>query len=500
MDSVDSVLAKENSRMKNYNYLVKDALGEEEQNVNMEELSYTTLNSRYAGIQEGKNKDTFAENKAKRKSEIEKIWHTKTSEEAKQLTEKKGNRTDPDYYSNYSLEQFEVLLKNNDRGGNSDLYNDVVTDLELYNKVKKSGSREELITLSLRLEESCNNYLTKRKPHFTSGKIRKAIIAKLKETLYTSKETMTTDKLKDKVQGDMQQFNGTSSTDSKDIKITNLNNAMVSNFDLISQYLQGTIQLTDAEIEQLDGNMDQIWEEMKKDIYEVDANQNKDLSTRFFNALGWTSRVPNVVPDIDDEIIARGPVDRKLLHTIAAFTTKVNDEEVRITGEHMAKQLMGYLAGNSRHFMSNGYAGKGTYLATAKNKNEMGRAREDSWTKYGTTNESVQLTLAFNEKTRLASQDKLEKLKGTLVRKLPRLAKHFNEITNGMRGGDPSLSIVGALFGYNATICRENSSFSFDYYVTYDRSTLSIATTAEKRVCGDDFGEIALDKEEQKYE
>ena len=59
--------------------------------------------------------------------------------------DKKGkniSRRQKEHYSGFSLQELEIVIKNNKYGSNSDLYNDVATDLELFNTLVKKVERK----------------------------------------------------------------------------------------------------------------------------------------------------------------------------------------------------------------------------------------------------------------------------------------------------------------------------------------------------------------------
>lgn len=462
-------LLKENERLRDYNYSAgfENANEEQEFKKGNEGLSYQALNSRYIDLEKTYDAESYSKHEKKRsrnKEIIENYWHTSSEEEAKNIIRSNnGDRTNPAYYESFDLKTMEALLKNSNRGGNSGLYNDVVTDLELLNNAEKNDiNHEEIVTISLRLEESCDKYISNRNPFFKEGKIRKALITALNGKLRVTKQSLKSD-----VTNSMEAFRTNSEQTEEGRK--NLEEATKANYNLITQYLQGNIELSKEEVLSLDINMGNLFAKMKeKYMYPVDRNQNKDLNTQFFNAIGWTSRNPRLV-EINSEETLKGPRHNiYLYHTISA-TTDIDD------ATPMAQQLMGVNKDGSRHYMSNGYAGKGTYLAANKQeKDPENRASNDSWN-YGSKKGSVQVTMAFNEKTRLVQENYLKALWEKKKKLFPSLLKQISGMANGSRSGDASLSIIGALFGYNVTQSNsEQDSFPYAYYVAYDRSALSI--------------------------
>ena len=458
-------LEKENARLQHYNYAAENEKEKKDLEEGRERLAYRTLNSRYIDLEKTSDNQSYSQHQKVReqnKKEIENRWHSNTEVEAKALRQgKEGDKTKPEYYAVFTLRDLEVLLKNSNRGGNSGLFNDVVTDLELLNNAEKNGiSHEEIVSLSLRLEQSCEKYISKRNPYSTEGKVRKAIITQVKSSLTITRESLWAENERAMALFDAKEEND-------EDKVNCMNKAVRANFDLASQYMQGTLELSKEQVEQLDTNMGRVFKEMYTgDAYKVDANQNKDVNTRFFNALGWTERKPRIVDGIFDDR-EKGPrPDINMYHTINNGFGNVIP---------MVKQLMGIGTGKSRHYMSDGYAGKGTYLASEKKgKSTVAEAQTKSWS-FGTKAGSAQLTMAFNERTRLVKQSELDDLKKKLCAKFPSFNDLFNKVQALGRSGDPTLSIVGAVFGYNATLSTmEGADFPFDYYVAFDRSALTI--------------------------
>ena len=131
-------------------------------------------------------KERYAEKKRK----LEDIWHKSNLSDVEEFRRestyfsyvngRKYSKKEREYYEIFNLRQLEKILKSNNRGKeNSDLYNSVATDLEIYNLVSKGVEYEEKVQLLKRLEESCENYLSARSPKSDKGKIRYAIISQI---------------------------------------------------------------------------------------------------------------------------------------------------------------------------------------------------------------------------------------------------------------------------------------------------------------------------------
>ncbi len=505
-DFPDSVA--EEKKIKSYETWVQD------KTVTDTELSYRTMNSRFYNLDtEGLSESELQTKKKSRQTEkerIEGIWHTKTKdkiEDLDQLADKKHKPKDVEYYEHYSLEQLEILLKNNDRGGNSDEYNDVVSDLEVYNsviqnceknQVEKKDVEPELIE---RLKESARKYIKSKHPISTQGKLRKAIISqiyrKLKDeaeepktqTEKTSAQQTTSEEavLQTEKEVTFQQAkNDFQALKKKKTKTPEqIAQVLQEHSVLVAQAMQGKLTLSKEEEAVLDANMTELVTMISKD--KVDEHQSPCLTTRFFNAMGWTAKKPTLTDDKGlREEVKKSPIPHTMYHTM--------NEMPHHKAVDMAKQLIG----GERHYLSDGNHGKGTYMAyNAGHKGITDEAAsQDSWS-YSNVAGSVQVKMCLSDKIQIVSEDELSKSW------IPRLKERFGKLASYIEqvetsftaryvttSGIPAYSIFAALCGFNAiSFSGRNVSWSnpekidtdVKYLAVFDRSALVMSTQAEMR-------------------
>ena len=462
----------EKQRLKEYE-LIKVEQGNEEEN----KLAYGELNTRFLDMERQymkedefqKKKDSYKETK----KNIEEMWHKNTSVKVKDLEKsvKKGNKKEKEYYSVFSLEQLELFIKNSDRGGNSTEYNNVATDLELYNRVARLGDVNESLTLLNRLKESCNTYLTdRRKKHrSTKGKIRRAIIEQISDKVNAILDENFT-RIKTSAKKGAEAF-------SQEKTEETVNTACKTHYDMIYHHLNGNLKLDDKEISNLDTDMEAILKSVKSQ--KVDDNQSNTMASKFFNAIGWAEHKPKIVNDIDEEVLKKSPLKKTMYHTIDTLPNQTDAVE-------QAKQLAGLLEGKNRHYYSDGVSGRGTYLAVRSDKNTVSdmRTSDHCWT-YGENIGSVQLTLTLNENARVISHSELKDLiDKKLKEKFPKVYKFISKSITPFRTrpGEEYFTMFAALFGYNTVQCTGGAlNGGIDYFVTCDRKALSISANASKR-------------------
>ena len=301
------------------------------------ELGYRHMNSRILEqekeMREGMRlsivswKDAL-KNHLRSKKEIETAWKKNTVITGDTIRKKLvEDARKCDSYSDLELKELEVLLKNSDRGGNSELYNSVVTDLELLNSMEKKADDTELEELLANLAESCEKYLSKRNPFFSKGKIRKAMIEQVSRKV---KEKLDRHRgVSEDTQADAMQMSVTQvkkamydSCNARYLryKTTNdagdLKEAVREHFELIQKSLCGQYNLDDKERAQLDRQMAEMVTALK--TLPVEEDQSNTLSTRFFTAIGWSDRVPELVSSRDefDAAVQASPLKKPMYHSI----------------------------------------------------------------------------------------------------------------------------------------------------------------------------------------
>ena len=428
-------------------------------------LGYRDMNSRFLRAEEesyvSNSKDYSAvKREHKRKKQlIENAWHQNTSSRVRDLKKQtQGNAKTPAYYARFSFSEMEVFLKNSDRGGNSEEYNAVATDLELYNKVMAGGDTQEGLRLLKRLKESCDYYVANKKPTFTSGKIRKAMITQL--------QTKAKAEI-DKVQNDyISQQKNTLKDMREDKSSENVTKAFNSHHNLIRQVLNGSITLDDEKMKSLDNDMDEVLNELSKQS--VDANQSKTFCTKFFNALGWSSGAPRLVSDsaLDDdgEEFRNSPFKKRMYHTIGTILGQKN-------AAPMAEQLVGKNGG--RLYYGIGRFGKGVYTSVYKdNSGTEDDAADNSFT-YGSEVGSIMFKMLLNENARMTTKENVNKLEKVLEEKFPKLYKKLYDSERTQGGYKDYQTMLASLFGYNTILGDGNSKC--DYLTISDRKALTVS-------------------------
>ena len=439
-------------------------------------IAYRELNSRFWELEKQnigqKAMDQRHADHARKKKAIETEWHNKTSLRVNAITQNaRGSKSSKAYYNNFDLKQMEVLIKNSDRGGNSKEYNDVATDLELYNRMSEKTDENELMTLLIRLQESAQKYVSERSGWRGSskGRIRKAMISSLLDKVNLKVNT-NREEFKSKANASYEAMAGEKTVESVD-------KACLDNFNLIANIVRGNMTMSKEEIAVIDTHMQEILSNLKEQP--ISDNQNPVYTTRFMNALGWSSHKPKVVEGKIDEYtedFKNSPLKIRMYHAINA----VNGKAIK-----MGKQLLG-IGADSKHYLSDGMFGKGTYLAANGAKADPTdssdtKTRYHGISKYGENIGSLQFTMIHNENARIISTADLEKLEEKLKRQFPKMYEEIrrNEV-NGQRGnGDSRLSMYAAFFGYNTINAGQGcSDGTVDYYVTFDRKALTISADA----------------------
>ena len=522
-----------------------DRMGEQ----NDTEVAYSTLNSRYQNAYENYRNDDLkkqldkmsadpavsekmqdkaeeewkktslkeAEQRREKKKQIENAWHRNTSAQKKELEKRKGKGSPKEaaYYANYSLNELEIFIKNSDRGGNSQEYNDVATDLEAYNRMmaREGTDINEEILLLKRLQESCNTYLETRKRTFWrsgTGKIRRAIIESISLKVNEMYDRQTTKVMEDN-QNAKSAYENEKSED-------NINQALKMNYNLISQVLSGNIQLSDDEMKQLDRDAELVMRDMRK--CKVDESQGDNLATRFFNALGWSGNKARIVSKKDlapeGAEMKKSPVKQKMFHSMNSFTktipadpeTGAPEKTVEIKGIDMAHQLSGTREKDNRFYYGLGRFGKGVYTSAANDRGTSSEslAYNNSWS-YGRKKGAAMMIMTLNENARIATQSDVLKLLDKMQKIFPKLSNAISDLEVRSKGGYIDyLTIIAAYFGINTIkgISGIKSSENtdglddVDYYTTTDRKAFSICDIVEVRSQDKEGSEptTALDFEE----
>ncbi len=452
------------------------------------ELGYLDMHSRALNLEQ--QQDVYTRDAAKweqrknehlqRKREIENYWHTSTAEKKAQLdqrvVENRQRETDDRrkaYYDSFSLKELEIFIKNSNINGNSDKFNDVATDLELYNASSEHLEAKEAFELLQRLESSCDIYIRSRNPWSKDGKRRKAMIEQVRDKVQAEIEERKTRLFtrSDETYAQINEHIG----HPEEVSLEHAEAAMKAKFDLLSQYLQGNVTLDDEQRQRLDTEAVDVVEALIKQ--QVDADQADTFSTKFFNALGWTSRAPRLVNRSVHGNDEEAQIHTPLYHTISP-----------IPGEEDALPMVQQLRGvqGRRHYLSGGKTGRGTYTAARAIKyNNVDReeaerrdkaASNNSWG-YGKEPGSRQVTMIFNEKAKIIDLGDAQKLINKFREKFPHLSRTMSyneEIGNYMAELDNAATSIIAFFGYNTIRVQGSEDGDLNYYVTTDRSAFTL--------------------------
>ena len=440
----------------------------------VDDLGYMDMNTRALNLEkstmtEQEWQNRLEEHKTNKRS-IEEQWRRRTAEKKAELSGRgNGSPKSQAFYNDFSLKDMEIFMKNSYRGenkDNSDEYNSVVTDLELLNRAEETAMENEKVSLMLRLQQSSKAYLKshKRFPWSTEGKIRRAMIATVERKVTLLLNTSITEMNTSAKSG--------YDTFKKEKTPENIEAATKAHFNYMFQILQGNVKVKENELKELDNRMAEILKELL--TLPIDKNQNDTGSTRFFNALGWTSEKPKITDRDIEDLVYDAPLRKKLFHSITNYDPDGN-------AVPQAKQLAGIGEGKSRQYMSNGVYGKGTYLATNNDDIDAGdEVTEAHCWEYGDKKGSVQLEMVFNENARIVKEEQLDALAGVLKDKFPEVYSKLYRADSFRRGGKEYFSLIGAFFGYNV-IFGSKGAQHVDYLQCFNRRALTISNTIKLR-------------------
>ena len=476
-------------------------------------LGYLDMNSEYIRMRKGevwREDDRESQRKwkdekkacARRKKELERAWHTNTRDKKRTLESKKGsnNPKEKAYYTNYSLRELEVFIKNSDRGGNSDSYNAVATELELYNHLtgRKDAKEHEGLEALIRLESNCRDYITGHtNPRTTKGKIRKSVISTIldkAEFLVNEQKTKASE-----------EATRTLNVWKEEKTEENLGSAFQANYVKMFHYLKGNIEL-DAEQK---AALDRDFKELLVSVSEqpVYDNQSNTMASRFFNVLGWSNNQAMVVDgeQLQNEL-TKSPVNRVFHHTINSISSTRDDvfpedgtdeEKSEWLSQKSAIDLARNLAGlgevKKRQYYSTGKHGKGTYLDVAdcdadfyRYESSDEKAVEDCWD-YGMKAGSMQLDMVLNGNARVIKEQKLLRMIDKFATEFPEVYEYLTN-SEKIKLCDDSpeyLTMFAALFGFNVINGGPPAGgpyYQYEYFVSSDRSALTISRDYTMRV------------------
>ena len=486
----DESFVQKERRLKEYEKISSRNMQKEDTQLGYRDMNTRFLNAEKQHLEKNDNGNInqVMEAHRQKKMQIEAAWHKNTTGAVKDLKKrapKKGSEKSAKFYEGYSLKDLETFLKNSDRGGNSDEYNAVATDLELYNRMQGNTEAKEDMTRLTRLKESCDNYLhTRNNPVSSKGKIRKAII-----TQVSLKVNAELEKQRDEY-FNMQK--NTMKAMQEEASAENVTAAFRAHHDMIYQTMHGNITLTEEETQKLDSDMVEVLQKLK--LQEVDGNQSKTLCTKYFNALGWAGNAPRLVDSYElsdyGKETKNSPYPKKLFHSMNPL--EIRDQNGKVIGREknavpLGKQLAG-IGKNSRLFYGLGRFGKGIYTS-ARNDDKNAKdeaAMNNSWS-YGDEVGAVMLTMMLNENARIVTKMDAKKIQEELSIRFPQVTQYLVSADPSSRPGyEDFLTMLVALLGYN-TILGDSGLEGIDYLTTTDRKALSISNKMEIRCPGDEL-------------
>ena len=508
---------KENSRITKYEDMYQ-TLNSRKENAEFNAppvLGYRHMNKRMLSMEQEtmtpEDWETRHREHVERKLAIEAEWRSSNHDFYVQASREINQHPDPTAegcYAQFDLAGLEKILKSHARKNiknkdkqNSDEYDSVVTDLELYNMRKNTVDSQELFTLLNNLRESCGNYIHTKNPWFRPGKIRLAIIRQLQNKVNVLLEDARTEvnqrKEKDQNHDLLSEEDTRAVVENADLafgkfsKIARkenynrketefLNSACKANFELLSLYLKGQILLTNEELERFDSQMREILESLENAA--VDDRQSISIETKFFNAIGWFSNKPTICDGFNKEL--------KMYHTIRPGYKKDMACMVRQLTEGDRQYYSAKNTQNGGGFCLRASGGYFDGIENEEVKNENDElAMRDSWNE-GMEKGSVQLTLALNEQARIIDDNQI----GAEMLKLSRILPKTNRIL-AYKYYDHRRNIGVAFCGYNVIREAYSPEDPVEYRIA-DRSAISIDSTIKIRKTTDeeDFESIKLDE------
>ena len=440
---------------------------------NQTSLAYRDLNVDFFNLEKstlkGKELKDWERQHEEKKKNIEAAWRTQTRAEVIELRKRGATRSkkDQEYYRPFSLKELEVFIKNSDYKtdkGNSDSYNNVATELELYNRIMEKGNPLEAYGILKNIVANANSYIRDKHPHSTKGKIRKAIISEIKTKANAQIETQR-EAYKNKADQMYKEVQDKDVTDEK------VNEAFKAQYDLIYQVLNGNIELSKEELSKLDDNVSEIFEKvLKQKVYD---GQAANISTKFFNALGWSGNEPRIVRyhELEEgrKEMQRSPLKKKMYHSM----NPVGDMK---DAKEFARQLAGVGKDNNHLFYGLGRFGKGIYTSARADIPGAtdNKAEENSWS-YGKKVGAVMVIMTLNEHARMFNHREFGDKEQELVKKFSKFNQMLTQEQMSKSGYQDHMTMQAALYGYNTLIDYATGISGVDYYVTTDRKALTIS-------------------------
>ena len=482
-------------REKNLQLTQFETIGNTDLQENQTELAYRNLNAGFFNLEKEKLKGQelaqWQQTHEEKKREIESAWHQKTASDFTALSKKASatNKKSRAYYRGYTLEELEVFIKNSDRGSNSDEYNNVATELELYNRIMQKGNRLEGLAILMRLKDRTDEYIrTRKSPKTTNGKIRKAII-----TVISEKADVLIEQQKNEYKTKADQLYA--EVQGGEVNDEKVNEAFRAHYDLIYQVLNGNIELPAEELEKLDTNTEALLKKVMEQ--KVDETQGNNISSRFFNSLGWSSNDARMVEEgdlgEDGKEMKKSPLKKRMYHAINPFGENKDAKDA-------GRQLAGMKKKNNRIFFGLGRFGKGIYTSAGRDNSfeHDQKAEGNSWG-YGDKVGAVQLVMTLNEHARMIDYIEFSgNHEKEFDKKFSRISRLLQQEKSSNTAYRDYLTMKAAFFGYNTLVDRHTGIENVDYYVTTDRKALSISKDMRIRTSEDDY--VFCDTEKLKKE
>ena len=191
----------------------------------------------------------------------------------------------------------------------------------------------------------------------------------------------------------------------------------------------------------------------------IDSNQQDTGVTRFFNAIGWSARTPQVVAD--EDALQNYRIQNKLTSNQYIYHSDAPTSQTPDAGV-FASQYMG--AG--RQFHSYGVLGDGTYWETGNPRG--------NFSGYGGSAMATQIKGLFNSNAKPISRTALHTLRRQFAANNPNAFKQIQQYaarSNSYGGSNSTDGIIAAIHGYNVIT-------GGSYNVVLDRSATTVVQTA----------------------
>lgn len=208
-----------------------------------------------------------------------------------------------------------------------------------------------------------------------------------------------------------------------------------------------------------DSAADAMLAQWRAEAIDSDNRQQDDDITRFFNYIGWTSNVPEVLTETQyQQVWQQQGRPTQIYHS---------DYPYGGTGaRQFAAQYMGqsfsFSGEQYRQYLSNGIYGNGTYFADSASDSAV----------YGTS----QFRGFLNGNARIVRDSQLRSELATFEKNHPAFSRMFNSMRGGYSGSDydARISVFAAMKGYNVV------ANGYGYFTVLDRSATTVSSKTVK--------------------